>query len=208
MKQTRCSLVDVSLCDHALSAIGTEAASERYRATSSQTTGAHMRSTGHWDQAQLAVRLHWQMGEALIASVVNIILSPQHRQLAVAQLTLAALAAAAGRAVASAVVAHSAAAAAAQECADRVDAADASSIGDTGAASPLPSSWVSGEQKEREGQEEHRRQSALSESLAQENAELLAEVEQLRATVDAGRANLEALEEAVKRGREQLNELI
>eukprot|EP01043_Picozoa_sp_COSAG02_P022493 COSAG02_NODE_1172_length_14106_cov_77.834725_5_plen_170_part_00 len=169
-----------------------------------------MRVTGPWDQAQLAVRLHWQMGEALIVSAVNIVLSPKHRQLAVAQLTLAALAAAAGRAAAAAMVARSADAAGAQERANRVDAADASSIADTGAASPLPSRWISGEKKGRagEGQEEHRRQRELSDSLARENAELLAEVEQLRATVDAGRANLEALEEAVTRGREQLNELI
>lgn len=178
-----------------------------------RATDARMPATGRWDQAQLAVRMHWQIGEALIASAVDILLSPEHRQLAVAQLTLAALAAAAGRAAASAVVAQSAAATATQDSpqrTERLDAADASTIGDTVAKSPLPSRRVSGEQKEQagEGQEEQRRLIVHRDSLARENAELLAEVEQLRASVDAGRADLVALEEAVARGQEQLNELI
>ena len=144
-----------------------------------------------------AARVYWQAGEAALVSAAGTLLSPQHRHLTVAMLSLAALAAAAGRTAASSVAAQSSASAAARQC-DQLPSVLA-------AAGPSAATITDGSEQQPEPPGDTQSDEiALRDRLAQENAELRAEVELLRASVDSGLQNLVALEEAVERGREQL----
>lgn len=145
-------------------------------------------TTGSYELGRIAIALHWHCAEAALASSLGVLLSPQHRQKTVGYLAFLALAAVCGGAAAASVAAKSTATAAASQ---RDEGGQAAVGGVDGNGSD-----GSAAEKMTEEQEE--------EFLVTENAELCTEVEALRATVDAGRADLAALEAAVARGRVQL----